>query len=94
MPDPYPATLTALLNPSQHDTDNQVSFSSHLHRISFKMDPVLLILLRASLCVQSSQLVLLIDLTSNPSTIPAVAALLLGVTCGIDNSNKLIIGKK
>ena len=55
------------------------------------MDPVLLILFRASLCVQSSQLVLLIDLTSNPSTIPAVAALLLGVTYGIDNSNKLII---
>lgn len=51
------------------------------------MDPVLLILLRASLCVQSSQLALLIDLTSNPSTIPAVAALLFGVTYGIDNSN-------
>jgi len=57
------------------------------HRISFNMDPVLLILLRASLCVQSSQLALLIDLTSNPSTIPAVAALLFGVTYGIDNSN-------
>lgn len=55
------------------------------------MDPVLLILLRASLCVQSSQLVLLIDLTSKPSTIPAVAALLLGVTYGIDKSDILII---
>ena len=53
---------------------------THLQRISFNMDPVFLMLLRASLCVQSSQLALLIDLTSNPSAIPALSALLLGVT--------------
>ena len=44
------------------------------------MDPVRLILLRASLWVQPSQSASLIDWTSSPSTIPAFSALLLGVT--------------
>lgn len=55
-------------------------FLTHLQRIIFSMDPVFLILLRASLCVQSSQSALLMDLTSNPSAIPAISALLFGVT--------------
>lgn len=77
----------SLQTPSLPSNNNQVSFSTHRQRISFNMDPVFLILLRASLCVQSSQLTLLIDLTSNPSTIPAVAALLLGVTYGITTTH-------
>ena len=48
--------------------------------MSLSKDPVFLMLLRASLWVQSSQLALLMDLTNNPSEIPAFSALLFGVT--------------